>query len=96
VTAAAGGDPRTASKPPVWQTILAIAVSGVLLWWAVRDVHFAELLEHLKEAKIWPVVLAVILATSLFPLRVFRWRLLLRHTDGTPISFGQLWHPIAM
>ncbi len=83
-------------KPPVWQTVAAVAISAALLWWAIKGVHFSELVAHLKEARLWPVVLSVILATSLFPLRVFRWRLLLRHTDGSRIAFGPLWHPIAM
>jgi len=41
-------------------------------------------------------LLAVVLATLPFPLRVPRWRRLLRHEDGRPVGWLPLWHSIAI
>lgn len=40
--------------------------------------------------------MAVVLATLTFPLRLVRWRLLLRAEDGASYAPGPLWHAIAL
>jgi len=80
----------------LWPTLVAVTVSVVLLGWSLRGVDLAEFLASLRSARVAPILAAVLLATSLFPLRVFRWRLLLRHADGTGLSWPAMWHPIAM
>ena len=80
----------------MWQLLLAISLSALLLWWAFRDVNFAEALGYLRSVRLGWLLTAVIVATSLFPLRLFRWRLLLRKENGDPYPWTPLWHAIAM
>lgn len=84
------------TRPPVWRLALAIAISLALLAWAVKGVHLDQFVEHVKGARIWPLLAAVILATLTFPARLFRWRLLLRRSDGGPFSYRSLWHAVAI
>ena len=79
-----------------WQVPLALAVSALLLWWAFRDVNFHEALAYLRSVRIPWLLAAVGVATSLFPLRLVRWRLLLRREDGQAYPWLPLWHAVAM
>jgi glycosyltransferase 2 family protein len=64
--------------------------------WALRGVHFSEVGAHLRNARIGPLLAAVVLATLTFPIRLVRWRLLLRDTDGGPLPAAPLWHAVAI
>jgi glycosyltransferase 2 family protein len=75
---------------------LAIIVSVGLLAWALRDVSLEAVLQHIAAAKAGPLIAAVIIATSTFPLRLIRWRLLLRDERGQPYPLAPLWHAIAL
>jgi glycosyltransferase 2 family protein len=88
--------PPTRRRPPVWQALLGVAVSGLLLWWSLRNVKFAEVVEHLHEAYLPPILIGVVMATLTFVLRIFRWQLLLRGEGGQRLGAGPLWHAIAM
>ena len=46
--------------------------------------------------KILPLLACVLIATSTFVLRIFRWRILLRADDGTALPTASLWHAIAI
>jgi uncharacterized protein (TIRG00374 family) len=59
-------------------------------------VEFEAFLHHLQTARLWPIIGAVAIATTLFPLRVFRWRLLLKYPDGENLPWLTMWHSIAM
>jgi uncharacterized protein (TIRG00374 family) len=76
--------------------ILGIAVSLGLLLWALRGVSINEVLQHIRGARAAPLAAAVILATLTFPLRLIRWRLLLRDESGRTYSAAPLWHAIAL
>lgn len=80
----------------VWQLPLAIAISALLLWWAFRDVHLDEAIAYLRAVRLGWLLAAVVVATSLFPLRLIRWRLLLRREDGGAYPWLPLWHAVAM
>ncbi len=84
------------ARPPAWRLALAVAISLALLAWAVKGVQLEEFIEHVKGARIGPLITAVILATLTFPARLFRWRLLLRRADGGPFSYRSLWHAVAI
>jgi glycosyltransferase 2 family protein len=88
--------PPVTQRPPVWQALLGIVVSATLLWWSLKDVNFAEVLLHLREARLFPIIAGVVMATLTFVLRIFRWQLLLRAEDGSPLPPAPLWHAIAM
>jgi hypothetical protein len=67
-----------------------------LLAWALRGVSAEAVLGHLAGARPGPLAAAVIVATLTFPLRLIRWRLLLRDERGTRYPSGPLWHAIAL
>jgi uncharacterized membrane protein YbhN (UPF0104 family) len=88
--AAAGGARRILSA--VLGGILAIA----LMVWALRGVHLDEVLRHLRNARLAPLFAAVVIATLTYPIRLVRWRLLLRDEEGGPLPAGPLWHAVAI
>jgi uncharacterized protein (TIRG00374 family) len=53
-------------------------------------------LRHIGGAAPGPLLAAVVLATLTFPLRLVRWRLLLRDEQGMTYPIGPLWHAIAL
>ncbi len=67
-----------------------------LLAWALRGVSAEEVLRHIAGARPGPLAAAVIVATISFPLRLIRWRLLLRDERGEPYPLAPLWHAIAL
>lgn len=71
-------------------------VSLALLYWILRDTSPAEILKHLRAARPWPLLAAVIVGTAAFPIRTLRWRILLRAPDGGAVGWGPLWHATAM
>ena len=75
---------------------LGIGVSVGLLAWALRGVSAEAVLRHIASARPGPLAAAVIVATLAFPLRLIRWRLLLRDERGGPYPSGPLWHAIAL
>jgi glycosyltransferase 2 family protein len=80
----------------VLPAVLALVVSVALLAWALRGVSFDAILQQVRSAKPGPLAVAVILATLTFPLRLIRWRLLLRDEHGTSYPPGPLWHAVAL
>jgi glycosyltransferase 2 family protein len=85
-----GGTQRTVSA------LIGAALAVVLLVWALRGVHLSEVMRHLRNAHPVPLFAAVVLATLTYPLRLVRWRLLLRADDGGPLSATPLWHAVAI
>lgn len=73
-----------------------MVISLGLLYWVLRDVSLATVLQHLRAARPWPLALAVVLATATFGIRVVRWRILLRGESGAAVSWTALWHATAM
>lgn len=73
-----------------------MVLSAALLWWAIGNVEWAAVLQHISSASIPLLALTVLLATAAFPLRLWRWRLLLRCDDGAPIRMSPLWHAVAI
>ena len=64
--------------------------------WALRGVHANELLRHLRNAHLAPLCAAIVIATLTYPIRLIRWRLLLRNEDGGPLPAAPLWHAVAI
>ncbi len=76
--------------------VLGFAISAGLLLWALRGVHLDEVARHIRSSRPWPLAAAVVIATLTFPLRLVRWRLLLRNEDGSPLPAAPLWHAVAI
>ncbi|MGN6391058.1 MAG: lysylphosphatidylglycerol synthase transmembrane domain-containing protein [Gemmatimonadales bacterium] len=76
--------------------VLGAALAAALLWWALRGVNASEVLAHLREARPWPLLLAALIATLTYPIRLVRWRLLLRDVDGRALPTAPLWHAVAI
>jgi glycosyltransferase 2 family protein len=76
--------------------VLGIGLSLGLLLWALQGVSLAEVMQHLRAAEPGALAAAVVIATLTFPLRLVRWRLLLRDEGGQAYPSGPLWHAIAL
>jgi uncharacterized protein (TIRG00374 family) len=76
--------------------VIGIVVSAALLLWALRGVNLSEVGARLRTARTLPLAIAAVLATLTFPLRVVRWRYLLRQNDGGPFPAMPLWHAVAI
>lgn len=70
-------------------------LSLLLLWWALHDIRFGEVAEHVRTARPLVLAAAVVAATLVFPLRTVRWRYILQ-LDGKKLPFGPLWHATAI
>ncbi len=75
---------------------VGVALSVLLFWWAVRGLEVGRVLDLIGSVPSGPVLLSVALATLSFPLRLLRWRALLREPDGAPLRAGPGWHAIAI
>lgn len=76
--------------------LAGIAISAILLVWAVRGVRLDEIRHQIANARPWPLALAAIIATLTYLIRLLRWRLLLRNPGGGPLPLGSLWHATAI
>lgn len=63
-----------------WKAILGIALSVVLLWYALRHVDPVKVMAELRRADPFYYTLAVIAAFGVFPIRAWRWKTLLQAT----------------
>jgi uncharacterized protein (TIRG00374 family) len=88
--------PRNGAGSRWIQSILGIAISVAMIWYAFRTTPFADVWARITAMRIAPMAAAVALATLSFPIRVPRWAILLRHEDGSAIGVRSLWHAIAM
>ena len=76
--------------------VVGLAVTGLLLAWALHGVDPRAVLEQLRHADPLLFAAAMALATATFPLRALRWRLILRGTSGEAFPLRPLWHATAV
>jgi uncharacterized protein (TIRG00374 family) len=76
--------------------VLGGVVAVALMIWALRGVHLAEVMRHLRQAHLAPLAAATFIATLTYVIRLIRWRLLLRDADGGPLPAVPLWHAVAI
>ena len=62
----------------------------------MRGVRLEQVWREVRAAHPSPLVIAVILATLAFPIRLIRWRLLLPQQHGRNYPPGPLWHAVAL
>ncbi len=78
-----------------WKGALGVLVAGVCLYFAFRNFQFATAAREARNANYWLLLLSVIAATGMFPLRAFRWRAILSPIAPN-IPFGPLWRSITI
>lgn len=76
--------------------LIGVGITVALLAWVLRDVSFGEVWHAARSADLLWILAAVLLATSTFVLRLFRWRLILRTAEDRPLPTAALWHSIAI
>jgi uncharacterized protein (TIRG00374 family) len=84
------------SRGRAWQILAGVVVSAALLFISLRGLHLREVWDHVLATRPGPLVACVVMATSTFVLRIFRWQVLLRAEDGRRLPATSLWHAIAM
>jgi uncharacterized protein (TIRG00374 family) len=78
-----------------FRSVIPVVVAVLLLCWALHDVDYAAVLVQVRRVQVWPLLGAVVLITvAHFPIRVFRWRHLLR-PGGSVLPFTPLFHATA-
>jgi uncharacterized protein (TIRG00374 family) len=78
-----------------WRGLIGLALTVGLLWWVFKDVRWADLWRDVRLANPLLVVLSVVTATMVFPLRAARWRPILDPVaPGLP--YGALWRATAI
>lgn len=79
-----------------WRGLLGIVLSAALLWYAFSRVEdWSRVLDSVRHANIWLLLLSVVAATACFPLRARRWRPILAPVEPD-IPFRPLWHATAI
>ena len=78
-----------------WKGALGIVLSVVLLVWTLRGVSLAAVWTELERSNLPLFLASALAATLIFPLRAFRWRIILEPVaPGLPIA--PLWRSIAI
>ena len=79
-----------------WAWVIGLAVTGAFLAWAVRGTHWSEVLAGLRAVDPLLLVLTVGLATLTFPIRLIRWRVILRDDREASLPSRPLWHAVTI
>lgn len=79
-----------------WKGALGIVLSVACLYFAFRNFDFAQAIEAARHANYLLLLLSVVTATSMFPLRARRWRTILDPVAPEPVPFGPLWRAVAI
>src|SRR5256885_1265811 len=83
-------------SPSRWAWILGLAVTVAFLAWAVRGTQWSDVLAGLRAVDPLLLVLTVALATLTFPIRLIRWRVILRDERERPLPWLPLWYAVAI
>ncbi len=74
---------------------IGIAVSALLLWFALRDVPFAQVISALRASDLALWALCTVASQLIFPLRARRWRTILDPV-APRLPLGPLWRATAI
>lgn len=69
--------------------LLGIFISGLALWWLLRQIDFAQVKLAMAQARLWWLLPAIALYFISLSVRAWRWRWLLMGVR--PFSWRQLW-----
>ena len=67
-----------------------------MLAWVLHRINLQEVWDDARHANVVLLLATVTLATATFPLRLIRWRLILRDIDGHEFPWLPLWHAVAI
>jgi uncharacterized protein (TIRG00374 family) len=59
------------------KALFGVAVTVLLLWWALKDVSVSEVWASIRHGNLWLLLAAVTVATAGFFIRALRWKVLL-------------------
>ncbi|NBO66405.1 MAG: UPF0104 family protein [Acidobacteria bacterium] len=81
------------------KTILILSLGGLLAWWFTSRLNWGRVVELLREARLWPLILAAVLVNMSMFARSLRWQALLAPSAriglrslfvATTVGFGAL------
>jgi glycosyltransferase 2 family protein len=78
-----------------WRGALGVALSVAALWWTLRGIDFGSVLGHIRGSDPLMLVVMMVAATAIFPLRARRWRPIL-HSVAPDLPLGPLWRSTAI
>ena len=78
-----------------WKGALGIVLSVALLVWTLWGIDVGEVVATLRASNVAMLVLAALTATAIFPLRAWRWKVILEPVDADA-PFGPLWRSTAV
>ena len=78
-----------------WRGALGVVVSAVFLYFAFRQVDWADAIQKARLANYWLLAASAITATCMFPLRAIRWRTIL-DPIAPKLPLGPLWRSVAI
>jgi uncharacterized protein (TIRG00374 family) len=78
-----------------WKSALGIVLSAALLVWTLRGESPAEMWSVISQSNLALLVLSALVATTIFPLRAIRWRIILGPVAPN-VPIGPLWRSIAI
>jgi glycosyltransferase 2 family protein len=59
------------------KALVGILITGVALWWALKDVTFSDVWANIRVGNLWLLTASILVATSGFVIRALRWKILL-------------------
>ena len=78
-----------------WRSAVGIALSVALLVWTLRGVSLLAVWHELEGSNLPLFIAAAIAATLIFPLRAYRWRIILQPVSPN-VPMGPLWRSLAI
>ena len=61
----------------ILQYVIFLAVAVFFLWLAGKDISFEEMMNHVRKAHLWPLVLVFIVGIGSHYIRALRWKMLI-------------------
>src|SRR3954471_10970876 len=77
---------KTSSGKKAIYWLIALVLAGILLYFSLRGINWAEVWRIVSRAYLPYVLLALLISTFSLFLRAFRWRILLQAQAPVPVS----------
>jgi len=78
-----------------WRGALGFVLSAGLLYWALHDISFGDVMRELRGSNVLLWAVAITCSQLTFPLRALRWRTILDPVAHR-VPFGPLWRAVAI